>query len=68
METGTKMSLKNEIEDTIGTLFDAEIDEVMDWCHEAEDEGTHYPGMTYEQGIKDTLYWLSGNADAPNKN
>jgi hypothetical protein len=42
-----------------------EVDELIGWCFEAFDEGTHYRGMTYEQGIKDTLDWLEGHGERP---
>jgi len=41
-----------------------EMDDLENWCDDAENEGSHYPGMTYEQGIRDTLDWLSGESGA----
>ena len=35
-----------------------EINALEDWCFEAEEEGTNYHGMTYEQGIRDAIDWL----------
>jgi len=40
-----------------------EIARVENWAAEALDEGTRYPGMSYEQGIFDVLGWLRGDAD-----
>lgn len=43
-----------------------EIEDVLNQCAEAEEEGrSKYPGMTYEQGVEYTLKWLDGNADNP---
>jgi hypothetical protein len=42
-----------------------EIDDVLNACLEAEDEGTRiYPGMSYEQGVMAALNWMRG--DGPN--
>lgn len=40
-----------------------EIDRVENWAVEGIDEGSRYPGMSYEQGILDTLAWLRGDSD-----
>ena len=40
-----------------------EIARVENWAIEGFDEGTRYPGMSYEQGIMDTLLWLRGDND-----
>lgn len=38
-----------------------EIDELLNKCSEAEENGdTSYPGMSYEQGIKNALEWALG--------
>ncbi len=45
---------------------DEEIARVENWAVEGVDEGTRYPGMSYEQGVVDTLAWLRGDSeDAP---
>ena len=42
---------------------------VENWAVEGVDAGSHYPGMSYEQGILDTLQWLRGDSDhAPDQN
>ncbi|MDE6734840.1 MAG: hypothetical protein K2J64_05175 [Desulfovibrio sp.] len=39
---------------------EAEIARVEKWAYEVIDKGiSHYPGMSYEQGIVDLLAWLS---------
>lgn len=40
-----------------------EIARVENWAVEGIDEGTRYPGASYEQGVVDTLAWLRGNND-----
>ncbi len=42
---------------------EAEIDQVMNFVAEGEDKGSHYPGMSYEQGIRDMYEWLVGESD-----
>lgn len=38
----------------------AEIDELLDDCAEAEADGkTKFSGMTYEQGITEAIRWLT---------
>ena len=34
--------------------------EVMDRCATTEDSGSRYPGMSYEQGVRDALEWTMG--------
>lgn len=49
---------------------DEEIARVEGWAVDAEglEGGSNYPGMTYEQGVLDTLCWLRGNReDAPDE-
>lgn len=43
------------------------IDALIQWAMEGQEEGSHYPGMSYEQGIMDTLDWLEGHAPRPDK-
>lgn len=41
-----------------------EINDLLNKCVDAEDTGeSKYPGMTYEQGIKAAIEWLTGNTD-----
>lgn len=42
---------------------DAEINRVLDKAMQAFDEGTNYPGMSYEQGIMDAIQWIVGETD-----
>ena len=47
---------------------ETEIARVENWAVEGIDESTHYPGMSYEQGIVDVLAWLRGdNETAPDE-
>lgn len=43
---------------------ETEINRVLDWAQEGEDQGTRYAGMSYEQGIKAMYAWLVGDEDA----
>ena len=46
-----------------------EIARVENWAMEGIDEGSKFPGMSYEQGIVDVLEWLRGDTDhAPDEN
>jgi len=40
-----------------------EIDELHNWANEGQDEGSHYPGMSYEDGIDATIRWIMGHDD-----
>lgn len=40
-----------------------EIDRVLNWAAEGEDEGTHFRGMSYENGIRYMWNWLIGESD-----
>jgi len=41
------------------TKTDAEINDLIQQCMEAEMKGTSkFPGMSYEQGIKNALDWM----------
>lgn len=43
---------------------DTNIDDVLNQCADAEDEGrSQYPGMTYEQGVRIGIEWLLGITD-----
>lgn len=39
---------------------DEEINQVLDWAAEGEDQGSHYPGMSYEEGVRAALDWVLG--------
>ncbi len=41
---------------------DDEIHNVLDWCLE-NDGRSHYPGMSYEQGVEAALLWVTGQND-----
>ena len=40
-----------------------EIDRVLDWAIEGQDQGSRFPGMSYEDGIRETIDWLTGYSD-----
>lgn len=49
---------------------DDEIARVENWAVDAEclEGESNYPGMTYEQGVLDTILWLRGDSeDAPDE-
>lgn len=42
-----------------------EIDELIDDCTRSESEGrSKYPGMTFEQGIRTAILWLTEEAES----
>jgi hypothetical protein len=47
--------------ETMRTL--EEIDRLEAWAAEGQNSGTHYSGMSYEDGIRETLDWLFGRRD-----
>lgn len=45
---------------------DEEVARVESWAFEGVSNGSHYPSMSYEEGVMDTIMWLRGdNDDAP---
>lgn len=42
-----------------------EIHELIDQANETEETGTNFGGMTYEDGIKEALLWVMGQASDP---
>lgn len=40
-----------------------EIDDLMNWAAEGIDAGSHYPGMSFEEGIQQAVDWLTGQSD-----
>lgn len=42
-----------------------DIDECLEWCAKAEEHGTNYHGMSYEQGVRDGIDWLRGHGSDP---
>ena len=44
---------------------DQEIERVINWTMEADQNGSHYSGMTYEQGVRAMYDWLIGDEDEP---
>lgn len=46
------------------TREDDEINEVLNKACESEDNGrSQWPGMTYEQGVKAAIDWITGATD-----
>ena len=44
------------------------IDDLSNWADEGRNDGTHYHGMSYEDGIRDTLDYLAGyNESGPHQ-
>lgn len=41
----------------------SEINEVLNWCAEGEDEGSHFPAMSYEEGVRAGIEWVRGDTD-----
>ena len=50
------------MKDTIVRSRD-EIDEVLNWASEALENGPHYPGQSYEDGLMAMYDWLVGHTD-----
>jgi len=48
---------------------DEEISRVRSWAEEGIIEGSKYPGMSYEEGVRDVIAWIQGDMDeAPDEN
>lgn len=41
-----------------------EIDEQMNKASEGIDQGSRWPGMSYEQGVDAALRWVTGDDDS----
>lgn len=46
-------------------VTDEEIDRVENWANAGISKGGRYRGMSYEEGIRDTLMWLRGDSIHP---
>ena len=45
---------------------DEEINDVLNQCVESEENGeSKWPGMIYEQGVKDAIEWMQGYGSNP---
>jgi hypothetical protein len=44
---------------------ETEIDDQLNKASDGFDTGGNYPGMSYEQGIMETIMWMRG--DSPDK-
>lgn len=42
-----------------------EVDDVLDQCVAAEQNGSAYPGMSYEQGVDAAIRWMQGDGSNP---
>ena len=42
-----------------------QIDDVLNQCDAAIDKGGKYPGLTFEEGVKETILWLRGSGVNP---
>ena len=43
-----------------------EVDEVLNQCMDQADEGgSRFPGMTYEQGVEAAIRWMQGTDENP---
>lgn len=40
-----------------------EINDVLDKCMDAEENGSNFSGMSYEQGIRAGIDWITGDTD-----
>ncbi|KKN77936.1 hypothetical protein LCGC14_0355010 [marine sediment metagenome] len=42
---------------------DDEINRVVNWARDSQDQGTRYPGLSYEEGLTAMADWLTGFED-----
>lgn len=47
----------------MATPNENEINEVLNWCMDADEHGSNFPGMSYEQGAQAAIQWMSGDTD-----
>jgi hypothetical protein len=44
-----------------------DYEELLAWAWEGIEKGSRYRGMTYEEGVRDVLEWIMGNAERPDR-
>ena len=44
---------------------DEEMEAECDKTYDADENGSAWPGMSYEQGVRAALDWVLGNSDDP---
>lgn len=49
--------------ETNDEITEDDIDRVIDWCHKGREYGSHYRGMSYEDGVIAAIDWLTGNVE-----
>lgn len=43
-----------------------ELDTLLNWCVEAEERGrSHFPGLSYEEGVAAVIRWMRGEEPRP---
>lgn len=42
---------------------ESEIDDAVNQAQEGVDQGTKWPGMSYEEGVVAALMWVAGHTD-----
>lgn len=42
-----------------------EIDDVLNECVESQNDGSKFPGMSYEQGVEAAIRWMQGDGENP---
>ncbi len=47
------------------TPTQTQIDDVLDQCIQALDNGSRWPGMSYEQGVEAAIRWMQGDGSHP---
>ena len=40
-----------------------EINEVLNWAAKGEDEGSKFPGASFEEGVRAAIEWITGQSD-----
>ena len=49
----------------MATPTQSEIDDVLNQCADAIDDGSRWPGMSYEQGVEAAIRWMLGDFENP---
>ena len=42
-----------------------EVHQLLDICSEAMENGSKYPGMSYEDGLRDGIDWVTEGGEPP---
>jgi len=58
--------MKDRLIDGTNNLNPVKLEKVNEWVFDGIEDGSHYHGMSYEEGMRDMLEILTGDMDIDN--